>query len=185
MQELGRERKSILYTCFIDLQKAYASVDGELLWKVLTRFGVPAKMPAVIRQFHDSMGACVRTDNGEYSKLFSVTQGLRQGCVLSPLPFHVFFAAAIHVVLVRFSEDEDIVRELVRLEEDVVVGKEVPLACVRRAVWGMLFADDAGIVSKSAEGLAKMMTVIVTVFEAAGLTVSEKKTETMLPRTPG
>ena len=29
-----------------------------------------------------------------------------------------------------------------------------------------------------------MMTVIVTVFESAGLTVSEKKTETMLLRTP-
>ena len=51
--------------------------------------------------------------------------------------------------------------------------------------WGILYADDAGIVSKSAEGLAKMMTVIiVTVFEAAGLTVSDKKTETMLLRTP-
>ena len=48
----------------------------------------------------------------------------------------------------------------------------------------MLYADDAGIVSRSAGGLAKMMTVIVTVFEVAGLTVSEKKTETMLLRTP-
>ena len=56
--------------------------------------------------------------------------------------------------------------------------KVEPLTCVRRSVWGMLYADDAGIVSKSAEGLAKVMTVIVTVFEAAGLTVSEKKTET-------
>ena len=37
---------------------------------------------------------------------------------------------------------------------------------------------------RSAEGLAKIMTVIVTVFEAVGLTVSEIKTETMLPRTP-
>ena len=53
--------------------------------------------------------------------------------------------------------------------------KQEPLACARRAVWGMLYADDAGIVSKSAEGLAKMMTVIVTAFEAAGLTESEKK----------
>ena len=35
-------------------------------------------------------------------------------------------------------------------------------------------SDDAGIVSKLAEGLAKMMTVIVTVFKAAGLTVSKK-----------
>ena len=48
----------------------------------------------------------------------------------------------------------------------------------------MLYADDAGIVSKSAEGLAKMMSVVVTVFEAAGLTVAEKKTETILLRTP-
>ena len=62
-------------------------------------------------------------------------------------------------------------------------GNAEPSACVRRAVRGMLYAHDAGIVSKSAEGLAEMMTVIVTVFEAAGLTVSEK-TETMLPRTP-
>ena len=35
-----------------------------------------------------------------------------------------------------------------------------------------------------AEGLANMITVIVTVFKAAGLRVSEKKTETMLLRTP-
>lgn len=183
LQELGRDRKIPLYMCFIDLQKAYDSVDRELLWQVLTRVGIPTKMLTIIRQFHDGMRACVRTDDGEHSDWFNVTQGLRQGCVLSPLLFNVFFAAVIHVVLVRFSEDEDIMRDLVHLEEGVVTGQEVPLACARRAVWGMLYADDAGIVSKSAEGLAKMMTVIVTVFEAAGLTVSEKKTETMILRT--
>ena len=48
----------------------------------------------------------------------------------------------------------------------------------------MLYADDAGIVSKSAEGRADTMTAIDTVFEAADLTVSEKKTATMLMRTP-
>ena len=78
-------------------------------------------------------------------------------------------------------------RDLVHLEEDLeentAGASSDPLACVRSAVWGVVYADDARIVSKSAEGLAKMMTVIVTVFEAAGLTVS-KKTETMLLRTP-
>ena len=48
----------------------------------------------------------------------------------------------------------------------------------------MLYADDAGIVSKMFEGLGKMMTVIVTLFEAPGLTVSETKTGTMLIQTP-
>ena len=58
---------------------------------------------------------------------------------------------------------------------------------VRRAVWGMLYADDACIVSRSPQGLAKMMEVIVEVCRAFALTVSAKKTETMCmppPRTP-
>ena len=48
----------------------------------------------------------------------------------------------------------------------------------------MLYADDAGIVSRSPAGLVKMMTVIVEVFGAFGLTVSENKTETLLMRAP-
>ena len=48
----------------------------------------------------------------------------------------------------------------------------------------MLCADDAGIVSRSPAGLARMMSVIVEVFGAFGLTVSEKKTETLLMRAP-
>ena len=48
----------------------------------------------------------------------------------------------------------------------------------------MLHADDAGIVYKSAECLAKMMTVIEHVFKSTGLTVIERKTEPALLRTP-
>ena len=58
------------------------------------------------------------------------------------------------------------------------------LACVRRAVYGMLYADDVAIASKSAAGRAKVMTAILIDFEAAGVTVSEKKMGTMLLRTP-
>ena len=93
LQELGRARKIPLYMCFIDLQKAYDSVDRELLWVVLARFGVPEKMLTVIRQFHEGMRARVRTDDVEHSEWFDATQGLRQGCVLSPLVFNILFAA--------------------------------------------------------------------------------------------
>ena len=41
----------------------------------------------------------------------------------------------------------------------------------------MLYADDAGIVSRSPGGLEKMMTVIVTACSEFGLTASEAKTE--------
>ena len=44
-------------------------------------------------------------------------------------------------------------------------------------LWGMLYADDAGVVLQSPEQLRKMMGVIVIVCAAFGLTVSEAKTE--------
>ena len=65
------------YMCVVDLQKAYDSVDRELLWKVLIRAGVPSAMIDVIRQFNDGMQARVRMDDGELSERFEVTQGLR------------------------------------------------------------------------------------------------------------
>ena len=58
---------------------------------------------------------------------------------------------------------------------------------VRRGVWGMLHSDDACIVSRSPQGLTKMMEVIVEVCRAFALTESAKITETMCmppPRTP-
>ena len=44
---------------------------------------------------------------------------------------------------------------------------------------GMLYADDARVVSQSPEQLRKMMEVILAVCAAFGLTVSEAKTEIM------
>ena len=52
-------------------------------------------------------------------------------------------------------------------------------------LWGMLYADDAGIASRSLEGLEKMTTVIVTACATFRLTVSEAKTEIMCLQTKG
>ena len=85
LQEIGRKAGVSLFMRFIDLQKAYDTVDRTLLWQVLTCIGVPPQMIAVIRQFHDRMRAYVRPDDSACLDWFEVEQGLRQGCVLSPL----------------------------------------------------------------------------------------------------
>ena len=59
LQQLGRKARVHPFLCFIDLQKAYDSVDRTLLWQVLARVGTPPQMIEVIRQFHDGMRACV------------------------------------------------------------------------------------------------------------------------------
>ena len=130
----------------------------------------------------------MRPDDGVCSDWFKVGQGLRQGCVLSPLLLNIFFAAVLNVVLQRFSEEPAILAELVHLKESSTsMGPEPAMDYFRRAVWGMMYANDACIVSRSPQGLAKMMEVIVEVSRAFALAVSAKKTETMCippPRTP-
>ena len=189
LQELARKKRIPLYVCFIDLTKAYDSVDRTLLWTVLARFGVPLQMISVIRQFHDGMRACVRLDDGVCSGWFAVEQGLRQGCVLAPLLFNIFFAAVTHVAYTRFEADKGIMDALVGLRGKVGAGGRGKTTAGEPApatsLWGMLYADDAGVVSKSPEQLGKMMDVIVTVCAAFGLTVSEAKTEIMCLRTRG
>ena len=85
MQKVGRKAGVSLFMYFIELQKAYGTVDRTLLWQVLTRIVVPPQMLAVVQQFHDGMRVCVRPDDGAGSDWFEVEQGLRQGFVLSPL----------------------------------------------------------------------------------------------------
>ena len=55
LQELAQKIRIPLYECFMDLTKAYDSVDRTLLWTVLAHFSVPQNMIFVIRQFHDGM----------------------------------------------------------------------------------------------------------------------------------
>ena len=128
LQELGRKARVPLFLCFIDLQKAYGSVDRTLIWQVLARFGTPPQMIEVIRQFHDGMRACVRRDDGRCSEWFEVAQGLRQRCVLSPPLFNVFFTAMLFVVLERFSKNAGILAGLIHLQEQASkVGPETAL----------------------------------------------------------
>ena len=55
---------------------------------------------------------------------------------------------------------------------EATTGQPVVLATL---LWGMLYADDAGVVSQSPEQPRKMVGVIVVVYAAFGLTVSDAK----------
>ena len=146
-------------------------------------------MISVIRQIHDGMRACVRLDDRVCSRWFAVKGGLRQGCVLEPLLFNIFFTAVINGASTRFKADKGIMDALVHLRKKGGAGGRggatAGESVLATPLWGMLYADDAGVVSRSPEQLRKIMGRIVVVCAAFGLTVSEAKTEIMYLRAKG
>ena len=101
----------------------------------------------------------------------------------------ISFASAINVASTRFKVDKGIMDALVNLRKKrgeggrgkATAGESVLVT----PLGGMLYADDARVVSQSPDQLRKMMEVIVVVCAAFGLTVSETKTEIMCLRAKG
>ena len=94
LQEKCQEQNLDLYLTFVDLTKAFDSVCREGLWRIMAKFGCPQKLITMVRQFHDGMMASVQ-DQSASSASFSVTNGVKQGCVLAPTLFSMMFSAML------------------------------------------------------------------------------------------
>ena len=148
----------------MDLQKAYDSVDRVLQWVVLTRSGVQPVMVDIVCQFHDGMRVCVRLDEGRVLEWFEVGQGLPQGCGLAPILFNIFFTVVLNTAEERLRADPQVEADLVSTRSPRLAVRDGEETTWTSTIWGMLYADDAAIVSKSPARLPKMMTAAVEVF---------------------
>jgi len=80
------EWQSSLYLNFIDFQKAFDSIDHQVLWNILGHYGIPPKIISVIKLLYEGF-SCQVIHSGTMTAPFPVTTGVRQGCLLSPLLF--------------------------------------------------------------------------------------------------
>ena len=84
------------YHCFIDLSKAFHTVNREALWVVLGKTGCPPKFVNMFKSLHADMKARVNF-GGTLSDPFNVDNGVKQGDLDAPTLFAIYFSAMISV----------------------------------------------------------------------------------------
>jgi len=86
--------------CFIDLKKAYDSVDRNALWKILHSKGIPPRLLTIIQDLHNET-TCKDKAYGQFSNNFHIRTGVKQGCIMAPLLFCVFLD---HIIREAFDQ---------------------------------------------------------------------------------
>ena len=91
LQEKCREQGMPLYVAFIDLTKAFDLVSRKELFHLLEKIGCPPKLRSMVVSFHENMMGTVVYD-GLTSEPFPLCSGVKQGWVLAPTLFGIFFS---------------------------------------------------------------------------------------------
>ena len=94
------EHDTCLAKAYIDLTKAYDSINRWALWKVLHLYKVHPKLIALLEDLHTGTTTAVRLD-GRVGSAFGVTAVVRQGCVAAPMLFNVFMDHIVKQALER------------------------------------------------------------------------------------
>ena len=95
LQQL-REQEQDTHVLFVDLVKAYDSVNRELLWKILNKYGVPKKTIAVLKKLHTNVKYLLRV--GKEKVEIGATVGVIQGNNLGPILF-IYLIQAVATTL--------------------------------------------------------------------------------------
>ncbi|KAI8510866.1 hypothetical protein Bbelb_117820 [Branchiostoma belcheri] len=178
LQEKCREQRRPLYVAFIDLTKAFDLVSRQGLFTLLQRIGCPPKLLRMISSFHEDMYGTVQYD-GSSSDPFPIKSGVKQGCVLAPTLFGIFFSLLLTFAFHR-SEDgvylhtrsDGRLFNLARLRAKTKVRKVL--------IREMLFADDAALTAHTEPALQRLMDRFSHACNEFALTISIKKTQVMV-----
>ena len=147
---------SQVFMCMLDATKAFDKVDFVKLFELLMRRDIPGVFLRLILDLYTRQRLKTAW-NGAISLPFSVTNGVRQGGVLSPILFNVYFD------------------ELLQRLQDHDIGCHVGT----KFVGALGYADDLTLLSPSLRGLQKAADICNDFAQEYSVKFNSKKTQCM------
>ena len=166
---------------FVVLTKAFDTVNRDLFWNILRKFGCPPTFIAILQQFHTGMCAQV-VMAGSQSSSFPVEVGVKQGCVIAPIIFNLLLVA-ITVISHRDLQSSDCVGIEYRLDGGLFNLRRLQAKTKTSSamISALQYANNAAFPSLTADGLLDVMS---ETYLRAGLIINTTKTEIISTPSP-
>ena len=145
-----------LYACFIDFKKAYDSVWHDGLFSKLERLDITGTFLAIVKSMYKNSYCAVKVQT-KTTNFFKCEKGVRQGCPLSPILFIIFI--------------NNLAFDLDKMNSSAV---ELPngsfISC-------LMYADDVILISKTPNGLQKLLDCVNMFCKTSKMMVNPIKTK--------
>ena len=156
IERVKKEGKRV-YMAFLDIEKAYDRVDGSILWKVLERCCICEKVLNIIMSMYVNTKGKYALGEIKTDWVKSVN-GVRQGCILSPLLFGLY--------------TEELAVRVNKCNKGIRVGDS------RLNV--LLYADDIVVMSESSDDLQDVLNVVAGYGKDFNVNFSDDKSEVLI-----
>jgi hypothetical protein len=158
MRTTMKNKKSYArYLVFLDLKKAYDTLDRKRTLEILEAYGVGPNIRRFIEETWN-MDEMIPKQAGFYGKSFKASRGVRQGDIMSPTIFNVICDAVINYCEQKFVE--------------LYPNCKIPKS--------MFYADDGVITGSNVEDVQNLLDIYTDAFERVGLKMNVAKTKAMI-----
>ena len=148
-----------IYACFVDFKKAFDTVPRHILFQKLIMYEITGKFYNSIKNMYIQDFACINT-GASLTEKFRINQGVKQGCILSPLLFNIFIS--------------DLTKHLDKGGSNPVKIDET------KFLNSLIWADDLLLLSESEKGLNKMLANLKDYTKSNLIRVNLEKTNYMI-----
>ena len=136
MTKYYTQEKSPVFTCFLDASKAFDKINHYTLFRKLLDRKTPILLVRILLFWYTKQTMCVKWGNC-MSDYFHVSNGVRQGGILSPKLYSVYV--------------DDLSDYLVKSQ----IGCQIDYVCVNH----VMYADDICLMAPSPAALQKLINI--------------------------
>jgi hypothetical protein len=166
-QQLAHLEQCPFFCIFLDLKKAFDSMDRDRCLLVLEGYGAGPNMRRLIRHFWENTQMVCRA-SGNYGVPFKAARGVTQGRPLSAKLFNILVDAVAQEWFARLQREGSTDHNTDYMSE------------LMRSFFGIFYVDDTYFASRDPVFLQTALAIVVELFECVGLETNCLKTQAMI-----